>query len=67
MKLPIHLAVLDFIGCILVGLGMAMEFAEVNFLPEAMQFEKDGVVFIVVGIALLLPAVIYILRGLRQG
>ncbi|UTF59601.1 DUF1418 family protein [Gilvimarinus sp. DA14] len=66
MKLPIHLAVLDFFACILIGLGMAMHFANIDFLPESMRFEKDGLVFIVVGIALMLPAVLYILRGLRK-
>ncbi|MBU2885476.1 DUF1418 family protein [Gilvimarinus agarilyticus] len=66
MKLPIHLLVLDFIGCILIGLGMAMHFANIDLLPESLRFEKDGLVFIVVGVALMLPAILHLLQGLRK-
>ncbi|MDO3383295.1 DUF1418 family protein [Gilvimarinus algae] len=66
MKLPIHLLVLDMLGCVLIGLGMAMQFAGLSILPEHLRFENDALVYIVVGVALMLPAVLYILGRLRR-
>lgn len=66
MKLPIHILILDLLGCVLVGLGMAIAFANVNFLPASMRFENDGEVYIAVGVALTLPAVLFIARNLRK-
>ncbi|BFM19353.1 DUF1418 family protein [Gilvimarinus japonicus] len=66
MKLPLHLLVLDMIGCILIGLGMAMHIANVDLLPEHLRFEQDGIVYILVGAACMIPAVIFIIKGLRN-
>lgn len=66
MKLPIPLLLLDLIGCILIGLGMAMHLAGIEPLPAGLCFEKDAQVFIGLGVVLMLPALLFMLRGLRK-
>lgn len=64
--LPLPLMLLDFFGVLLVGLGMAMHFAELELLPPEWRFEQDSLVLILVGFALMLPAVIHLLKSVRN-
>lgn len=65
-RLPLPFILLDFLGVLLVGLGMAMHFAEVDILPARWRFAQDGLVLIVVGFALMLPAIVHLLKHIRQ-
>ncbi|WP_049722729.1 DUF1418 family protein [Gilvimarinus polysaccharolyticus] len=66
MKLPLHLLILDMIGCLFIGLGMTMHFADVDLLPANLRFENDGIVYILIGVACMIPAIIFMINGLRN-
>jgi len=53
--IPLKLLLLDFIGVLLAGLGLAKQFAELDVIPEQFRFDNYGLVFLVVGFALMLP------------
>ncbi len=64
-KLRFDLLVLDGIGAVLVGLGMAKMFAGVDVLPAALQFDETGWVMIALGVLLMLPFVLNFLAQIR--
>ncbi|MDO3386834.1 DUF1418 family protein [Gilvimarinus sp. SDUM040013] len=66
MKLPIHLLLLDFLGCVLIGGAMAMHLGDVPLLPEQYRFDNDTIIYLLLGVACMMPAVIFILNGIRN-
>lgn len=64
--IPAHLLALDAVGCVLLGLGLAKQFREIDILPEELQFRHDGVTFIVIGIVLALPTLLRVVTMLRE-
>lgn len=66
-KLPIppKLMLLDLVGMLMAGLGLAKQFAEVDVIPAPLRFDNYGIVFIVVGFALTIPALSHIIRTAR--
>lgn len=66
MKLPLHLLLLDMLGCVLIGGAMAMQLGNVDLLPAQYRFENDAMIYIFIGVACMIPAVIYILNGIRN-
>ena len=58
-----RLIVLDAIGAILLGLGIAELFANTNLVPKSLQFENYAMVMIIFGIAMMLPIITYMLGG----
>jgi hypothetical protein len=58
-KLPLSLVVLDGFGALFLGLGLAKKFAGVDFLPTAFQFDKNGWLFIIIGVLLMLPMMLH--------
>jgi hypothetical protein len=64
--LPLGLILLDAVGMVLVGLGVAKSPGGVDIIPEVLRFENYGPTFIVVGVALMIPLVLHILRRARQ-
>ena len=60
-KIPIHIHILDFIGSILAGLGLAEWFANTNFIPSYFQFNHYEIIMVIIGVMLVLPAPYYIL------
>lgn len=62
VAIPPQLIALDFVGALLVGLGLAKHFANVDVLPAGLLFENYALVFIVIGGAMMLPMVLHILN-----
>ena len=65
-KLPLPLLLLDVIGCILLGLGFAIQFAEASFLPDHLRFESDGIVYIIIGVGCMLPMASFLLKQISR-
>ena len=69
LKIPPSLLVLDFIGAVLVGLGMAEWLADTNLVPESFRFENYPVTLVICGVILMLPAILHVIQyatGRRQ-
>jgi len=62
---PIPILVLDVIGAVLAGLGLAELTADVGFVPEPLRFANFELVMIVVGFALMIPMVRHSMRRAR--
>lgn len=66
LLVPPKLLMLDLVGATIAGFGLAKLFANVDVIPESLRFENYGVVFIVAGFALMLPAMAHIIRTARD-
>lgn len=66
LKFPLGLLVLDAIGSLLIGLGLAKMFAGIDFLPTALQFDEKGWVLIIIGVLLMLPMIFHFLARARE-
>ena len=53
--------VLDGIGAVLIGLGLAKYFGKVDVLPPNLVFKNYSVYFIITGAIMMLPAIIHII------
>ena len=62
LKIPVHLPALDFIGAVLVGIGLAEWFAGVGLVPESLQFENYPVTLVICGVILMLPAIVHVIQ-----
>ena len=65
-KFPISLLVLDMIGSLLVGLGLAKMFAGIDILPAALQFDEKGWTLIILGGLMMLPFILHLFAKLRE-
>ncbi len=65
-KLPLGLVVLDGLGTILVGLGLAKMFAGLEILPTALQLDEKGWTLIISGVLLMLPLLLHIFAKVRE-
>lgn len=69
LKIPPSMLVLDFIGAILVGLGMAEWLADTNLVPESLRFGNYPVTLVICGVILMFPAILHMIQyatGRRQ-
>ena len=62
IKIPVPLLVLDIIGAILLGLGLAEWFADTGLVPERLQFESCYIAMVICGVLFMLPLIIHIVR-----
>jgi hypothetical protein len=65
--IPTHLLVLDAVGCVLLGLGLAKQFGAIDIIPVQFRFQGYGMAFIVAGIVLMVPALIRVITKVRSG
>ena len=65
-KLRFDLLLLDCIGCVFFGLGMAKMFANLDWIPPAYQFDDTGWLMIGLGGMLMLPFLLNILWQIRD-
>ena len=65
-KLSLSLIVLDAIGAIFVGLGLAKMFAGLDLLPIASQWDETGWALIIIGVMLMLPMMVQLFVKVRQ-
>jgi hypothetical protein len=61
-KTPLNILIADAAGTLLMGCGVAEEYAGTNFLPTAMQFDHYGLVMAGVGFLLMVPLLKWILQ-----
>ena len=63
-RIPLYLILLDFTGSILVGIGLLLKFgdAAADIIPPAFPLRDDPDLIIVIGLAMLLPLIKYILK-----
>jgi hypothetical protein len=60
--LPLRLVVLDMIGTGLAGFGAARQFAGVEVLPTTWRFAGDGIVMMIIGVAMMAPLIVHVMR-----
>lgn len=60
IPIPPKLLLLDLIGVLMAGLGLAKIFANVDVIPEQSRFDNYGLVFVVAGFALTVPLIRHI-------
>lgn len=56
------LLLLDVIGVALSGIGLAKQLSNVDVIPHQLRFDNYGIVFIVMGFALMIPAMLRIVQ-----
>lgn len=67
LPVPVYYLLLDAIGTILLGLGLAKYFADLDIIPPVMRFENYDVAFMVFGIVIMIPAMFHIIGKARSG
>jgi hypothetical protein len=65
LSVPFAVLLLDIIGAILAGLGLAELTAEVGFVSESLRFPNFEIFMIVVGFALMVPMIRHSLAKAR--
>ena len=66
LPFPIHLILLDFIGMMMVCVGIIDLSGHIYFVPEQYRFENYAPTLIIVGVLLMLPIVRQIFRLTRK-
>lgn len=66
LALTLKVIMLDMLGLTLLGLGLAKLQVNLDFLPIALRFENYAWVFVIGGIALMMPTAILIIKFVRQ-
>lgn len=65
--LPLRLVVLDLLGTLVVAAGVYELFTDESaLLPEAVRFPGYALLLIVIGLAIMLPAVFGVVRHFRD-
>ncbi len=64
--LPPKLIILDAIGTVLLGVGLAKQLAGFDFLPSQYRFEGYSVVLVGAGIVFMLPIIIHLVRRIKE-
>lgn len=62
LALLIKLMVMDAIGLTLIGLGVAKLQVNLEVLPVNLRFPNSGWMFIMIGLALLAPTLMYVIK-----
>lgn len=66
LKLPTNLIVLDFIGTILIALGLIKMFGGIEIIPSQYLLDDNGWTLILVGVCLMLPFILFMVQLMRQ-
>ncbi len=66
LKLPIKLLILDGIGSLLIVLGVLALVADVHLLPTAWRVARYDIVLIILGAALMLPMLLWIIEQVKR-
>lgn len=64
VKMPVPLLVLDFIGTIFIGLGLAEKFAGTGLVPRTIQFPNYEWVLIIIGIIFTVPFIAHLVKSI---
>ena len=66
LKIPINLIVLDFIGTILIVLGLIKMFGGIEIIPSQYLLDDNGWTLILVGACLMVPFILLIIQLVRE-
>ncbi|MFO1435698.1 MAG: DUF1418 family protein [Gammaproteobacteria bacterium] len=55
ISIPVWMLILDIIGTVLVALGLYKSFTNNDLLPEYLRFGNDHLIFLLIGVALMVP------------
>lgn len=66
ISIPLPLLVLEMIGAVLVALGLAKTIGGIDIIPLSWQFNKYGVIFLLVGVMLMVPFNIHMLQQILE-
>lgn len=64
-SIPLVPLVLDGIGSVLAGLGLAKQVADIDIIPAQLRFDQYGLVLIVVGVLLMVPLIAHLIKTAR--
>ena len=65
LALLIKLMIMDAIALTLIGIGIAKLQVNLDILPEILRFPNSGWVFILLGLVLLVPTLVLIIKFIR--
>lgn len=65
LALLIKLMIMDSIALTLIGIGIAKLQVNLDILPEILRFPNSGWVFILLGLVLLVPTLVLIIKFIR--
>ena len=63
LKIPLPLLVLDLLGAIVLGLGLAEWFADTNIVPVQLQFENYYIFMVICGVLFMFPLILHIVKS----
>ncbi|HUX89975.1 MAG TPA: hypothetical protein VMV48_04730 [Gallionellaceae bacterium] len=66
LALLIKLMIMDSIALTLIGIGIAKLQVNLDILPDSLRFPYSGWVFMLAGIALLVPTLMLIIKFIRK-
>ncbi|WP_341503702.1 hypothetical protein [Gallaecimonas sp. GXIMD4217] len=67
-KLPLPIIIIDMVGVLLLGLGLAERFGQLELVPPSLRFAQYDLVLMVLGGLMMLPVLIWTLkRALHAG
>jgi hypothetical protein len=62
ITIPLGLVALDAIGLVLIGLGLVKIASGTDLIPAGMRFGNYAIVFLLVGVALLVPFNVHMIK-----
>lgn len=65
LKLPLNLIVMDVVGAVALGLGLAKLLGGIDIIPLNMRFENHGLALVLVGVLLMMPMMRYLFNFIR--
>ncbi|TQV72965.1 hypothetical protein FLL45_16000 [Aliikangiella marina] len=63
MKIPPLLVLLDVIGMVFIGIGLADYFGAIDWLPQSIRFEFIGFVLIFLGFLMTTPLIVWVIKN----
>ena len=66
LALLIKLMIMDTLALTLIGIGIAKLQVNLDILPDSLRFPYSGWVFVLAGLALLMPTVMLMIKFIRQ-
>ena len=66
LALLIKLMIMDSIALTLIGIGIAKLQVNLDILPDSLRFPYSGWVFILAGLALLVPTLILLIKYIKK-
>jgi hypothetical protein len=66
IPLPLGMLILEFFGSVLIALGIAKKWGDIDVLPAITKYDQSGWLLIGLGVLLTLPFLLYIIAKVRE-